>query len=241
MIRTALTALTVFFMTVICGTFSILFGVFNPYSNIIFFLAQMWARSILFVSGTKLDVYGLENIDVHKNFVFIANHQSHFDVIAVFSVLPLTVRFLAKKELFRIPLFGWAIAAVGMIRIDRSNREKALQSMDKAQAIIKKGVSVVIFPEGTRSLDGKVQDFKKGAFVIAIKGNLPIVPVSISGSRFILKKHTARIRPGVIKIVIDKPVATKGYTYNDREQLAENIKQIIIKNIDDEINERTME
>jgi 1-acyl-sn-glycerol-3-phosphate acyltransferase len=241
MIRTVLTALTLFIFTLICGIAVIIFGVFNPYSKIIYYISYIWSKSILFVAGTKLKVYGLDNIDSEKNYIFIANHQSHFDVLAVFNILPLTVRFLAKKELFRIPLFGWAIAAVGMIKIDRSNREKALQSMEEAQQIINKGVSVVVFPEGTRSFDGKIQKFKKGGFVIALKCRIPIVPVSISGSRFILKKHTLRIEPGIIKIVIDQPIETGSYSYEQRDQLAEHVKKVIKKNIDDAFNERIVE
>jgi 1-acyl-sn-glycerol-3-phosphate acyltransferase len=239
MIRTVFTAITVLVATMVCGSLAIIFGIFNPYSRVIYFLAQTWARLILIVAGAKIEVHGIENISANNNYIFISNHQSHFDVLGVYKVLPMTVRFLAKKELFRIPVFGWALSSVGMIKIDRSNHEKSLKSIEFAQQIIKnKGVSLVIFPEGTRSFDGQIHKFKKGAFVIAIKGNIPIIPVSISGSRFILKKHTLRIEPGIIKIVFDKPIEIKDYSYDQRENLVTITRDIIQRNIDPNINER---
>ena len=239
MIRTVLTAITVVIATVIFGSLATIFGIFNPYSKFVYIFAQIWARMILCTAGTKIEVEGLANIDFNKNYVFIGNHQSHFDVLAVFRVLPMTVRFLAKKELFKIPLFGWAIASVGMIKIDRSNHEKSLRSIEIAQEIIKKEkISLVIFPEGTRSFDGQMQRFKKGAFVIAIRGGLPIIPVSISGSRFILRKHSLRIEPGIIKLVFDKAIETPNYSYNQRDKLVAITQEIIAKNIDPLINER---
>lgn len=239
MIRTSVTAITVVIATIFFGMLATIFGLFNPYSKFVYVFAQIWARSILYSAGAKIDVQGLENIDFNKKYVFIGNHQSHFDVLAVFKVLPITVRFLAKKELFQIPVFGWAIASVGMIKIDRSNREKSLKSIEVAQEIInKEKISLVIFPEGTRSFDGRLQNFKKGGFVIAIKAKLPIIPVSISGSRFILKKHSLRIQPGIIKIVFDKVIETEDYSYYQRDKLAAITKDIIAKNIDPDFNER---
>jgi 1-acyl-sn-glycerol-3-phosphate acyltransferase len=144
---------------------------------------------------------------------------------------------MAKKELFTIPVFGWALYASGTIRIDRTNRARAITSMNNALDRIRKGVSVVVFPEGTRSEDGKIRDFKKGGFVLAIKGEIPIIPVSISGSRFILRKHSSRIHPGDIKIVISDPINTKDYGYQERKELNDYVRKIIIQNYDEHYNE----
>jgi 1-acyl-sn-glycerol-3-phosphate acyltransferase len=143
---------------------------------------------------------------------------------------------MAKKELFRIPVFGWSLYASGTIRIDRSNRERAIKSMNNALDRIKRGVSVVVFPEGTRSEDGKIREFKKGGFVLAIKGGIPIVPVSISGSRFILPKNTIRIKPGEIRIIINDPIQTDQIGYQEREKLSSEVRRIIVENYDEHFN-----
>jgi 1-acyl-sn-glycerol-3-phosphate acyltransferase len=237
MLRTIFTILTIIVITFILSTLTVVFGIFGPYSKIIYYIAKTWTNSILFSAGVKLKIEGLEKIDKSKSYIFIGNHQSHFDVLSVFSALPLTVRFMAKKELFNIPVFGWALYASGTIRIDRTNRSRAIESMNKALDRIKKGVSVVIFPEGTRSEDGKIREFKKGGFVLAIKGDIPIIPISISGSRFILRKHSNRINAGDIKIVISDPIHTKDYGYGGRKKLNDYVRNIIIKNYDEHYNE----
>jgi 1-acyl-sn-glycerol-3-phosphate acyltransferase len=238
MFRTTFTVTTVIIMTLICSTLATIFGLFGPYSRIVYCIAKVWTNSILFSAGVKLQIEGIEKIDPKKSYIFIGNHQSHFDVLSVFSALPLTVRFMAKKELFNIPVFGWSLYASGTIRIDRSNRERAIKSMNNALDRIKKGVSVVIFPEGTRSEDGIIRDFKKGGFVLAIKGSIPIVPVSISGSRFILPKNNLRINPGKIKIVLSDPINAKNYGYQGREKLSNDVRNIILKNYNEHYNER---
>ena len=237
MIRTAFTMITVIVVTSVVSFLCVVFSVFGSYSKIINYLAKFWTRSILFSAGVKLVIEGLEKVDKNKNYIFIGNHQSHFDVMAVFSVLPLKARFMAKKELYKIPLFGWALAATGTIKIDRSNREKSIVSMNNALERIKQGVSIAIFAEGTRSEDGSIKEFKKGGFVLAIKGGIPIVPVSVSGSRFILRKHSFKVKPGKIKMVFSDPINTRKYSYQDREKLSELTRSIILKNFDKNYNE----
>jgi len=237
MIRTLFTIVTVIIITFIVSSLTIIFGIFGPYSKIIYYLGKSWTNSILFLAGVKIKVHGLEKIDKSKSYIFIGNHQSHFDVLSVFSAIPLTVRFMAKKELFKIPVFGWALYASGTIQIDRSNRSKAIKSMNNALDRIRNGVSVVVFPEGTRSDDGKIHAFKKGGFVLAIKGENLIIPISISGSRFILRKNSNRIYPGEIKIVISDPINTKDFGYQKREKLSIYVRDIIIQNYDEHYNE----
>ena len=241
MIRTLITMITVVVMTIIIGLSVILIGWMNPYSNAVNILGRIWSRSILWSAGVKIIVEGLENINPNTSYVVMGNHQSHFDVPAIFSIVKnLTIRFFTKKELFAIPLFGWAMKSAGMIKIDRSNRSQAIKSMSRAVNKIKeKGTSLVVFPEGTRSSDGEVHEFKKGGFVIAIKGEIPILPVSISGSRFILMKHTLRIDPGLIKIVFDKPIETKDLGQENKSNLMLKVKNVVEQNIDHEINNRS--
>ncbi len=239
MIRTLFTMITIFVMTIIIGISVILVGWVNPYSQAVNILGRIWSRSILWAAGAKVIVEGLENIDPNTSYVIMGNHQSHFDVPAIFcSVKTLTIRFFTKRELFSIPLFGWAMKFAGMIKIDRSNRKKAIESMNQAVDATHKGVSLVVFPEGTRSSDGEFQKFKKGGFVISIRGDIPILPVSVSGSRLILKKHTLKVDPGVIKIVFGKPVETKEYGQENKSDLIAKLQEIIEGNMDQEVNER---
>ncbi len=237
MIRTIFVFIAVGVLTFIAGLGSIIVGIFNPYSRMIYYFGQFWTRGILASAGVKLDVFGLDNFDPNGTYVFAGNHQSHFDVPIVFSLLPMTVRFFTKKELFRIPLFGSAISAVGMIKIDRTNHEQSVKTMNHAVDTIRKfDVSVVIFPEGTRSPDGKVRTFKKGGFIVAIKGGVPVVPVAISGSHRILKKHTLRVQPGRVKVVFGKPVDTSEMTYRERDHLIQQTRDQIIGMIDGSYN-----
>jgi 1-acyl-sn-glycerol-3-phosphate acyltransferase len=237
MLRGLLTLITVIVMTLVVSLLCIIFSIFGPYSRLINLFAKAWTGSILLAAGVKLEITGLEKIDRTKSYIFIGNHQSHFDVFAIFTSLPLTARFMAKAELYRIPVFGWALTATGTVRIDRSNREKSIASMNDALERIRKGVSVVIFPEGTRSVDGEIKDFKKGGFVLALKGQIPIVPVSISGSRFILRKHSMSVKPGKLKMVFGDPIDTGSYTYQDREKLSDRVRQFIIAHYDPHYNE----
>jgi 1-acyl-sn-glycerol-3-phosphate acyltransferase len=201
-------------------------------------VAKFWTNSILLAAGVKLEIFGLEKINRNRSYIFIGNHQSHFDVLSVFSAIPFTVRFMAKKELYRIPIFGWALAATGTIKIDRANRQRAIASMNDALDRISNGVSVVVFPEGTRSDDGEIQPFKKGGFVLAIRGGIPIIPISVSGSRFILRKHSRNVTSGRIKMVFGDPIDTSKYSYQQREELSDFTRNVIIENYDSHYNER---
>jgi len=237
MLRAIFTLLTVIIMTLVISVLCIVFSIFGPYSRIINLLAKTWTGSILFAAGVKLEIEGLDKIAGSKSYIFIGNHQSHFDVFAIFTVLPLTARFMAKAELYKIPVFGWALSATGTVKIDRANRARSIASMNDALERIRKGVSVVVFPEGTRSEDGVIKDFKKGGFVLALKGNIPIVPVSISGSRFILKKNSMSVKAGKMKMVFGEPIDTSQYSYQDRDRLSERVRRFIIDNFDPHYNE----
>jgi 1-acyl-sn-glycerol-3-phosphate acyltransferase len=239
MIRTFFGMIVVVIMTLICGLGAVLAGAFNPYSRVVYYLGLIWARCILWIAGARLIIEGLQNIDLKRQYVFIGNHQSHFDVLTVFSAIPLIMRFLTKKELFKIPVFGWALSAVGMIKIDRAHHEESVKSMNEALEVMRRNkISLVVFPEGTRSPDGKLGTFKKGGFIIAIKGKIPIVPISISGSRFVLPKHSSRATPGPIKMVIAKPIETGNYTYLNRDELMTRTIDTIKNNIDPAYNEK---
>jgi 1-acyl-sn-glycerol-3-phosphate acyltransferase len=182
----------------------------NASGNWIHRLGRLWAKIIIRTSGVKIEVQGHEHIPVGKPLVFACNHASQFDILIVLEALPVQFRFVVKKELFKIPLFGFALHHAGYIPIDRSGGKAALRSVQEAAERVKKGTSIVIFPEGTRSPDGLLMPFKMGGILIAIKAGCPIVPVAISGSHKVLPKGSIRVHPGRIRITFGLPVQTVG-------------------------------
>jgi 1-acyl-sn-glycerol-3-phosphate acyltransferase len=157
----------------------------------------------------------------------MANHQSNFDIPVLLGHLKVQFRWLAKVELFKIPVFGRAMRKAGYISIDRYHRESAFNSLKVAASKIKSGVSVLIFPEGTRSRDGKIRPFKKGGFVMAIDSGVPIVPVVITGTRAIMPKGRFRVYPGDVSMAIHKPIGTSTYTRETKEALMEKVRRVI--------------
>jgi 1-acyl-sn-glycerol-3-phosphate acyltransferase len=166
---------------------------------------KMWGPGLLWLAGAKLRVSGVSNLDPETNYIYFSNHQSHYDIPSLCAALPSPLYFIAKRELLKIPVFGWGMYSIGMVFVDRSNPERARASMAKAAVAIKKGKSILAFPEGTRSKDGKLQPFKKGVFHVAKSGNIPMVPVAIMGSSQVLP-HTGKLAPGEIHVEIGQPI-----------------------------------
>ncbi len=192
------------------------------------FHARLWGLVQLKAAGVKVRLTGKEKIDTSKAYVYMANHQSWFDIFVLLAYIPGQFRWLAKEELFRIPIVGKAMEVIGYIPIDRSNRSKAFQSLAKAAEQIRNGTSVMIFPEGTRSSDGILQPFKKGGFILAIQSQQPIVPISISGSYRILPKGKWLVRPGLIQVTIHDPIPTAGLELKDRNVLVDKVRECIL-------------
>ena len=197
-------------------------------------LPRTWARIILAASGVKVTVAGLDNIDRGRPYIFAANHQSQFDIFAMQGCFAFDFRWLAKKELFQIPLFGRAMQLAGYIAIDRSHGREALKSLKEAAERIAAGTSVILFPEGTRSLDGKLHDFKSGGMVLAIKSGVPLVPVGISGTYEILPKGKLLAKPGQVIIRVGKPIATKEFSTGQKHELAAKIQAEVARLISGE-------
>ena len=196
------------------------------------YITRLYSGGILFISGVKVKAEGLENIHGDGPFIFVSNHISQFDITALQFTIPLKSGFVFKKELARIPLFGWQLLVGPHIVIDRSNAESALKSIHKARQKMKtKAVSMILFPEGTRSKDGELQPFKRGAFHLASQVNYPIVPVTIRDSDKLLPKGSLRINKGTIKISFSEPiVTTKVETRNDELELMGKVRDIISSN-----------
>jgi 1-acyl-sn-glycerol-3-phosphate acyltransferase len=191
-------------------------------------LGRLWANLNLWVAGVRVRLEGFENLNPGQAYVFLSNHQSGFDILALMGKLRVQFAWLAKEELFRIPILGHAMRAAGYIPIDRSDRRKAVESLNQTAAKVQKGTSVMIFPEGTRSPDGVLQEFKKGAFLLAIKSQQRIVPIAISGSHRVLAKRGKWIlEPGVIDITVEKPISTVGLTVKDNDTLMHTVRETI--------------
>ena len=232
MFRSALLVTLGVAVTAFFSFWSIVFSFFANAENNVHKVAKIWGKILLMISNTKVQVIGKENILRGKSQVFMANHQSDFDILITLAYVPGQFRWIAKKELFAIPVFGRAMKGAGYIEIDRQNHEKALLSLDQAALRIREGKSVMTFPEGTRSRDGEIKAFKQGTFYLAIQSGVPIIPISIIGSGEIMPKGSLKVKPGRIKLVIDKPIDVKGYTLENRQQLIDRVRQIIIDNYD---------
>lgn len=184
----------------------------------------IWARMILAVSGVKVRVEGLANLEAGKSYIFAANHQSQFDIFCLQGYFPWDFRWLAKKELFQIPIFGPALRRSGNIPVDRDSGRRAMQSLAEAAERIKGGTSVVIFPEGTRSADGTLLPFKAGGMVIAIKAGVGVVPMAICGSRHVLPKGSLVPRSGEVVIRLGPPVDARAYGMKEKQELADHLQ-----------------
>jgi 1-acyl-sn-glycerol-3-phosphate acyltransferase len=194
-------------------------------------MARLWGRINLWTAGVSVKLAGSENLVPQQPYVLASNHQGWFDIFAVLGYFPIRFSWLAKEELFKIPILGRAMLSAGYIPIDRSDHRKALVSMHKAAQKIRQGTSVFIFPEGTRSPDGVMRDFKKGGFVLAAKAEQPIVPISISGSHRILPKATWKVCPGEIRITISQPILPCGTDAKNRDLLMREVREAIRKNL----------
>lgn len=180
---------------------------------------RVWSKVVLFVTGVRVTTHGLDRIADRKPHVYVSNHVSWYDIPALASFLPRT-KFVAKAELFKIPVFGAAMRAVGMISIERQNRKAAFAAYDDAGRQIREGNSVIVFPEGTRGYDYHVRPFKKGPFVLAIAAGAPIIPVLTYGTLEVIGKGSFLVHPRRVDVHLLEPVSVEGYGYEDRDALA---------------------
>jgi len=217
-----------FVSTILIGALAVLAAAITRRSDLAHLCARMWGNVNLWAAGVKVEVHGLEKVDTGSSYVYAANHQSWFDIFAILGKIPVQFRWLAKAELFKVFMLGPAMRASGYIPIDRSNRRQAFASISLAARRIQEGTSVVIFPEGTRSLDGVLQEFKKGGFMLALQSQHPIIPISISGSFQILPKRGSwRIHPGRVRMTVGAAIPTEGLTSKDRDTLMDQVREAL--------------
>ena len=231
-IRTPFLILAIVLITIVLGSVVIILAFFSHSGNKAHLIARFWGKFILFVSGIKVKVKGVAKVDPTKPYVFMANHQGNFDIPVLLGCLPFQFRWLAKAELFRIPIFGRAMRGCGYISIDRFNQVSAFDSLARAAEKIRNGENVMIFPEGTRSLDGKIRPFKKGGFVLTVDAGVPIIPVIIHGTYAIMPKKRLLVRPGPVLLEILDPVETSAYTRESKDVLMEKIRSKICESFE---------
>jgi 1-acyl-sn-glycerol-3-phosphate acyltransferase len=227
-------AIAMFFITIFWATVAVVLTLITRQAWPTDWVGHIWCRAILKLCGIHVDVIGAEHIDPRRAYVIISNHLSNFDIWATFGMVPAKIRFIAKKELLRFPFFGQAFALSDHIIIDRAKPEEAVEIINrKARERINEGFCILFYAEGTRSRDGKVHAFKKGGVSLAIQTGLPVIPLSVSGTRKFLPRGSAIFRPGGnVKLVFAPPIDTKGLALDARDELNERVRDIIIGNYD---------
>jgi 1-acyl-sn-glycerol-3-phosphate acyltransferase len=221
MLRTIWAIIVAIVVTIPSATTVLIIAMLSSASPWIEPVIRVWARLVLWGAGIDLHAEGVETIDRSKRYILIANHHSYFDIPCIFAAIPQPIRFMAKKSLFSIPIFGWALARAGFIPIDRKNRRTAVKSFDLAVDRIRKGNTIVIFPEEGRSREVAMRPFQRGAFLLAIRSELPILPIAIDGTYEVLRVGAKRITPGAVTIRVGTPIETAGVSVRAKGTLLE--------------------
>lgn len=227
MLRTIWVALIAVVDTIPFATATLAVASVKSNAKVIDPLIRTWARVLVHAAGIDLRVEGADSIDPKQRYILVANHYSYFDIPCIFAAIRQPIRFMAKISLFKIPIFGWALARAGFIPIDRKNRRTAVQSFDLAVERIRKGNTIVVFPEEGRSRERAMRDFQRGGFLLALKSGLPILPVAIDGTFDVFPVGAKRIKPGKVMIRVGTPIPTEGLTVRAKQQLLEQSREQI--------------
>lgn len=220
--------------TAVLGTLITVVVLLVPrWSNFVIYAGRFWAWTLLTAAGVRVTHHGREHAQKHEPCVFIANHQSAVDIVAMLGLIPPSTRFVAKQELFRVPIFGWALAASGCVPIDRRNRIEAIRSLNVAAKQVRDGRSVVLFPEGSRSRDGSLGPFKKGAFHLGVQAGVPVVPVAIIGSFDIFPPGSLRVVPGSVEVFVEPPIDVTPFQPDDYNGLSAVVRSAIERRFQD--------
>lgn len=231
-LRSLLTWAVGVILTAVCALIVIAIAMVRDTSPWIEKVIRFWSRVWIAVSGTELEIEGMENVDPDRSYVVVSNHLSTLDIMACFLAVRLPIRYLAKKELFRVPILAQGMRAVGIIEVDRSARSAVHAQVNKqAGDLIAKGRSLIIYAEGTRPRNGVMKPFKKGAFTMAIASQLPVLPVSIHGTYEAMPPGTPWVRGGPVRVVVDPPIETEGMDHSDTGELRDRVYDVISKRV----------
>jgi len=211
--------------TIVLGTVSLFSTLFDRSGNVAHRCARTWARLILKTTGVRVRVSGLEHLQPGRSYVFASNHQSIYDIPILFSAIPMQLRIVAKASLGRIPFMGWHLHRAGHLLVDR--RRPGQDIVRKMRRLVGESSSLIVFPEGTRSVDGTLRRFKKGPFLVAIDAGLPVVPVSIAGSRHVMRKGHLMVCPGDVQLTVHEPIPTTGVPRHQVLEFADRARRIV--------------
>jgi 1-acyl-sn-glycerol-3-phosphate acyltransferase len=224
---------TVFFLipaigayTIVLGTLSLASSLFDRSGHFAHGCARLWSWLILATTGVSVDVGGLDRLEPGKTYIFVSNHQSIYDIPVVFASLPFQLRIIAKESLGSFPFLGWHLRRTGHLLVDRRNPDRS-GILKRWKALVGQGLSLIIFPEGTRSRDGRVGIFKAGSFLLAIEAGLPVVPLSVDGTRRVMRKGRLTTCPGHTTLVVHAPIETSGLEVGDARSLAQQVREIV--------------
>jgi 1-acyl-sn-glycerol-3-phosphate acyltransferase len=214
-------------ITVVCGSLSMLVSLVDKQGNVQHNIARAWARGCIWASGSKITVLGAENLRKHPAAVYASNHTSYMDTPVIFAALPFQFRILARKVLWPIPFIGWYLNRSGQIPIDTNNPRATLSSLSVGAKALRSGMALFVFPEGGRTSDGELRPFLSGAAYLAIRAQLPLVPIALSGVYELLPIHTRHFYSGELTIAIGEPIETAGMTLRQTEELTAQLRTAI--------------
>ncbi len=224
---------TVFYLIPAIGVYTIVLGTISLASSLLdrrgYFAhgcARAWSWLILATTGVSVDVRGLDRLEPGRTYIFVSNHQSIYDIPVIFASLPFQLRIIAKESLGNFPFLGWHLRRAGHLLVDRRNPDRA-GILRRWKALVGQGLSLIIFPEGTRSPDGQVRTFKGGSFLLAIEAGLPIVPLSVDGTRLVMRKGRLMTCPGHARLTVHAPIETAGVDVSRARELGEQVRAIV--------------
>jgi len=214
-------------ITVACGSLSLLLSFVDKNGRIQHNIAHIWARSLVWATGCSLQIIGRQNLTRHPVAVYASNHTSYMDTPVIFASLPFQFRILAKKELWPIAFIGWYLDRSGQIPIDTENPRSSRSSLSGGVKALRSGMPLFVFPEGRRTLDGELQPFLFGAAYLAIRAQVPLVPIALKGVFDLLPMHTRHLYPGILTLIAGEPIETTGMTIRETENLTLRLRQAI--------------
>ena len=221
MLRSLWAALVAIVVSIPAASAVLIVALVKSNAAIIDSFIRLWGRLLIGAAGIDLRTEGVETIDPKQRYILVSNHHSYYDIPCILVAIPQPIRFMAKVSLFKIPIFGWGLGRAGFIPIDRKNRRTAVKSFDLAVQRIRKGNTVVVFPEEGRSHERAMRPFQRGGFLLALRSELPILPIAVDGTYDVYRAGAKRITPGPVTVRVGTPIPTAGLTVRDKDRLLE--------------------